>query len=166
MQIKAWFKAARSQGWQKAPSPAALVRLICSRQGCRQKITRPLSKPGPVPDPCPCEHVGQFARPVFAEYHRLAIELARRRKALGLSQEDVAAAAGLADGHVNKLEAFHRVPQFPTLQLWAATLGLQIQLRPAALPEATQRAIESRHEPLRETSHSRRTFDERQRQTG
>ncbi len=61
-----------------------------------------------------------------------------------MSQEDVGAASGLGDGHVNKLENFDRIAQFPTLQLWAQTLGLSIALCPASLPQSSARIIEQR----------------------
>tara|TARA_R110000851_G_scaffold22626_9_gene67012 strand:- start:548 stop:820 length:273 start_codon:yes stop_codon:yes gene_type:complete len=88
-------------------------------------------------------------------------ELVRRRRALGISQEDLSDAAGMADGHINKLEAFARTAQFPTLQLWAQTLGAEITLRAAPLPDATARAIERRPAPLRETSTQKALFDDR-----
>jgi transcriptional regulator with XRE-family HTH domain len=79
---------------------------------------------------------------------------------LGLSQEDINAAAGLADGHINKLEAFHRTAQFPTLQLWANTIGLSITVAPAILPPATTRAIERRPAPLRTSSTQMALFND------
>ncbi|MEM9584826.1 MAG: helix-turn-helix transcriptional regulator [Pseudomonadota bacterium] len=66
-----------------------------------------------------------------------------RRRALGLSQEDINHAAGLADGHINKLESFARTAQFPTLKLWADTLGLAITATPCALPPEINELIES-----------------------
>ena len=78
-------------------------------------------------------------------------ELVDRRRALGLSQDDIATAGGFADGHINKLEAFDCIAQFPTLQLWAQTLGLQTALMPVELPAATHRSIERRAIPLRST---------------
>lgn len=106
---------------------------------------------GSTPDRCDWPHVQQYAAPVFDRYRVLVDELAHRRRSLGLSQEDVGGSSGLADGHVNKLEAIHRVAQFPTLQLWASTLGLKLALVPAQLPSATIAAIENRPAPLRET---------------
>jgi transcriptional regulator with XRE-family HTH domain len=107
-----------------------------------------LSDLGPIPAPCAFDHSSLYAKPVFDEYRALVGNLARRRKQIGLSQEDLGAAAGLADGHINKLEAFARTAQFPTLQLWANTLGMELTLAPAPIPPATLRAIERRKAPL------------------
>lgn len=99
---------------------------------------------GTVPDPCGKPHNGQYARQTYLKYQHLVDELRRRRRLLGLSQEDVGAAAGLTEGHINKLESHARTAQLPTLQIWAETLGVEITISPAALPAATIRAIEHR----------------------
>lgn len=123
-------------------------------------MTLPLDNLGAAPSPCSLSHHGQYGAQAYARYTALVGELRRRRRALGLSQEDINAAAGLADGHINKLESFARTAQFPTLQLWAATLGGEITIAPAPLPDATARAIERRPEPLRETLSQRALFDD------
>lgn len=65
----------------------------------------------------------------------------------------IGAAAGLGDGHVNKLEALHRVAQFPTMQLWVSTLGTELTLVPTPLPSATIAKLENRRGPLRAPEH-------------
>ncbi|MGJ5621078.1 helix-turn-helix domain-containing protein [Sulfitobacter sp. MF3-043] len=103
-----------------------------------------LGKLGPAPDPCTLDHDKQYAKKVYDQYKSLVGELVKKRRALGLSQEDINAAAGLADGHINKLESFARTAQFPTLRLWAETVGLEITLAASRLPQATARAIDRR----------------------
>ena len=156
-----WIQAAKAQGWRQAPSDGRTICLVCARQGCSGKISVPIENLGPIPDPCQLPHAGQYAGPVFETYQALVSELARRRRSLGLSQEDVAAAGGFADGHINKLEALDRIAQMPTLQLWAQTVGCQITLQPCALPPATHRAIERRPAPLRQTNKQKALFDDR-----
>lgn len=120
-----------------------------------------MSNLGPVPPPCDLRHVGQYGAATYDLYAKLVEELKRKRRALGLSQEDINDAAGLADGHINKLEAFARNAQFATLQLWANTIGLEITVRAAPLPPATARAIERRPAPLRERQSQRALFDDK-----
>lgn len=151
MLIKEWLRRAKANGWDHTGSKGQTITLSCSKVGCPGCLTLPMMNLGPVPAPCDLPHSGQYAAPVIDEYHTLVDEMTRQRRSLGLSQEDVNAAAGLADGHIAKLESFARYAQFPTLKLWAQTLGLSLTLTPAPLPMATQRAIEGRQTPLRTT---------------
>lgn len=105
--------------------------------------------------------MGQYSTRVFEDYRQLVALLVSRRKQIGLSQEEVGAASGLADGHINKLEAFDRVARLPTLQLWAQTIGLQVNLAPCPMPDATLAAIERRVAPLREPKQMRLLTDDR-----
>lgn len=156
MEVAQWVQAAQKANWRVQSSQQGTLRLCCGAHGCKGIIVRSLSDLGPVPDPCGLDHTGLYAKPVFDEYRALVGDLARRRKQIGLSQEDLSAAAGLADGHINKLEAFTRTPQFPTLQLWAATLGMELTLAPAPIPPATLRAIERRKAPLMQKQKAKR----------
>ena len=83
------------------------------------------------------------------EYREFVRQMVERRIELGLSQEDLCFVTGLADGHINKLEAFDRIAKFPTLLIWASALGLSIKPLPADLPLATIRAMADRRAPLR-----------------
>lgn len=148
MRAKEWLKAAEANGWRVKSSRSLVLVLKCCRQGCPGTVTAPLDNLGHVPEPCTLDHVGQYSARTFETYRALVGQLVRRRRQLGISQEDLNAAAGLTDGHINKLEALHRVAQMPTLQLWAETLGLSLGLNPAALPEATMRTIARRAAPL------------------
>ncbi len=112
-----WIKQAEKNGWLLVDTRSRELVIRCCKQGCGNTKTIPIDNLGPIPAPCDRAHEGQYARAVFDEYTRLVAELQCRRRSLGLSQEDVNAAAGLADGHINKLEAFHRTAQMPTLQL-------------------------------------------------
>ena len=139
-----WIKEAQSAGWRVTSSRGGTLFLSCSREGCKGAQSIDLGKLGPAPEPCTLDHNKQYARKVYDEYKSLVAALVKKRRALGLSQEDINAAAGLAEGHINKLESFARTAQFPTLRLWAETVGLEITLAAAMLPPATARAIDRR----------------------
>jgi transcriptional regulator with XRE-family HTH domain len=62
-------------------------------------------------------------------FHRLAVVIRRRRTELGLSQEDVAHAMGVATRHYQKLEAGELNPTFMTLLKAAEAL----EIDPSAL---------------------------------
>jgi transcriptional regulator with XRE-family HTH domain len=148
MGVKDWIKQAEKNGWRVRSVNSLTISLKCSKQGCPGCVDVPLNNLGAVPDPCDLPHRKHYAARTFKAYEDLVEQLIRRRRSLGLSQEDVCAAAALADGHISKLEAFHRIGQLPTLQLWADTLGMSLTLAPAPLPNATIRAIENRPAPL------------------
>lgn len=144
MSATEWIKSAQAAGWRvKSASKLELV-LICAKPGCKGRKALPLDNLGPKLGPCALAHVGPYSAKVFGEYKGLVDQFRRRRRALGLSQEDTTAAAGMTDGYINKLEALDRVASLPMLQLWAETLGLQISTTPAPLPAATLRALEYR----------------------
>tara|TARA_R110000737_G_scaffold326768_1_gene340645 strand:+ start:559 stop:1137 length:579 start_codon:yes stop_codon:yes gene_type:complete len=144
MKSSQWINKAQLAGWRVTSAKDRTIHLQCSRQGCAGVLSLPLDNLGPAPGPCDLPHVGQYGAAAYDLYKGLVAQLVRKRRALGMSQEDINAAAGLSDGHINKLEAFARTAQFPTLQLWAATLGVEITLRPAPLPPATARTIDRR----------------------
>ncbi len=163
MGVKDWIKKAEGNGWRVHSADKLVLTLQCCKQGCDNRISMPLDNLGPEPEPCDQPHQFQYAAATFQAYENLVEQLIRRRRSLGLSQEDVCAAAALADGHVSKLEAFHRIGQLPTLQLWADTLGLSLTLSPAPLPNATIRAIENRPAPLQDRTskpRQKRLFDD------
>jgi hypothetical protein len=144
MQTRQWIKEAQLKGWRLASVSGLSMRLECSKHGCSGHKDLPLDNLGPVPEPCDKPHVQGYSQSTFDEYSGLVGELRRRRRQLGLDQTDLNAAMGVTDGYVNKLESLARVATFPTLQLWAQTLGLSISTAPAPLPPATLRAIEYR----------------------
>lgn len=144
METREWIKAAQKVGW-KVTVRGLAISLKCSKHGCPGAMTVPMDDLGPTPEPCNEQHFGQYSATVYENYRVLVAELALRRRSLGLSQEDICAASGLADGHINKLEAFARTAQLPTLQLWVQTLGLKMVLSPAPLPPATLAALS--HQP-------------------
>lgn len=139
-----WIKEAQSAGWRVTSSRDHTLHLTCSCLGCPGKLSLPLDDLGPTPESCALEHHGQYGAAVYDQYKELVAQLVRKRRALGLSQEDINASAGMAEAHLNKLEAFARTAQFPTMQLWAETLGLEITLAASPIPAATARAIEAR----------------------
>jgi transcriptional regulator with XRE-family HTH domain len=144
MKATEWINKAQLAGWRVTSAKDRTINLQCSRQGCAGSLSLPIENLGPTPAPCTMPHVGQYGAAAYDQYKLLVAQLVRKRRALGMSQEDINAAAGMSDGHINKLEAFARTAQFPTLQLWAATLGTEITLRPAPLPPATARTIDRR----------------------
>ena len=139
-----WIKEAQSAGWRVTSSRDHTLHLTCSCLGCPGKLSLLLDDLGPAPAPCDLPHVGQYGAPAYDQYKALVAQLVRKRRALGMSQEDINAAAGMAEAHLNKLESFARTAQFPTMQLWAETLGLEITLAASILPPATVRAIDRR----------------------
>lgn len=148
MDIEEWLKEAKANGWVAPYIRGGRLRLSCSKHTCSGRYRVDLDNLGEVPGPCEKRHVGQYSQAMFEPYRDLVRGLVARRHSLGLSQEEINAASGLTDGHINKLEAFDRVAQFPTLQTWASTLGLKINLEPVALPDATMRALKRRTSPL------------------
>ncbi len=144
MSAKDWIKSAESQGWRVERIKARVIHLRCSKRGCDGEMSLPMANLGPAPEPCNKPHIGNYSAMTFQEYANLVEELKRRRRSLGLSQEDITAASGLADGHINKLEAIQRRAGMPILQLWAQTLGLSVSLTPAPLPKRTLQLIEGR----------------------
>jgi transcriptional regulator with XRE-family HTH domain len=144
MGARDWIKAAEGQGWRVASVSGAVLRLHCDKPGCPGEMVLPLDNLGPVPDGCTLGHVGGHSRAAFASYQVLVEELRRRRRSLGLDQQDLTAAMGVPDGYVSKLESFARIASPPTLLLWAQALGLYVTTSPAPLPPATLRAIEQR----------------------
>jgi len=139
-----WISEAEKAGWRVRSANGSVLHLKCSCQGCPGEIKLPLANLGDLPGPCDLPHKGQYSRQTFDRYVAIVDELRRRRRLLGLSQEDLTDATGLIHGHINKLESHSRTAQFPTLQLWAETLGVRITLTPVPLPPATARAIEYR----------------------
>ena len=145
MMISQWKAAARKNGWlirSPADGCGSRLHLHCDKQGCTGSLILHVSNLGPVPEPCQRPHHKQFAADTFQLYRDTVTELRRRRVMLGLSQETLCAVAGLADGHINKLENMDRIARFETLHLWAQCLGLSLTLQPVALPKRTQQAIE------------------------
>ncbi len=144
MMFKQWVKLAERNGWRVIDVSGKEVRLGCECIGCTNTLVVPLANPGPEPSPCNRPHEAGYAVQTFDGYRDLVKELRRRRLSLGLSQFEVNAAAGLGDGHLNKLEAFTKVASPPTLILWCESLGLRLSVTPAKLPPSTVAAIENR----------------------
>lgn len=118
--------------------------LNCACDGCPGRAVVPIDALADPPGPCSLDHSHGVSAQTFAAYQDLAHTLQRRRVQLGLSQMDIDAAAGWADGYTAKLESEARIPRMPTLQLWAQAVGLEICTRPASLPAGTIRAINNR----------------------
>ncbi|HEX6968304.1 MAG TPA: helix-turn-helix transcriptional regulator [Micromonosporaceae bacterium] len=60
--------------------------------------------------------------------HPIVLALKGRRIALGLSQREVAAAAGTWQGRLTAWETGHAVPTLDSLTAWAAALGCELVL--------------------------------------
>lgn len=143
-EVKRWIKQAEQAGWRVSNVTATELRLACSKQGCKGHLVVSLNNPGPAPDPCQLEHVAGYSAAAFDDYRALVAILAKRRRALGLDQQDLNAILGMADGYVAKLESFARVATLPTLQLWAQCLGLELTASRTNLPPQTAAAIQRR----------------------
>jgi transcriptional regulator with XRE-family HTH domain len=75
----------------------------------------------------------------YGHQFELAGELARRRKALGLTQVQLAKRAGLQQSEVSRLERGESNPTWTTLQAVLAALGARLAIvdaRPPAPPRA------------------------------
>lgn len=69
----------------------------------------------PVPEAYAADHARSYSAVLFDQYRALVSELIRRRMDLGLSQDDLDAAAGWADGYTAKAETLARIAKTPTL---------------------------------------------------
>ncbi|HFD16866.1 MAG TPA: XRE family transcriptional regulator [Rhodospirillales bacterium] len=73
------------------------------------------------------------ARPHIAILHPDAVRirevLVRRRRQLGMSQEELDERLGCAERMVSKWECGRHAPTLGTLVAWAEALGLRIELR-------------------------------------
>lgn len=144
MLAREWIRKAQGQGWRVQQITGKSITMQCCKYGCKETLSLPMDNLGPIPEPCTAPHTGQYAAPTFEHYKTLVAELRRRRRELGLDQQDLCIAMGVTDGYVNKLESFKKTAQPPTLLLWAQTLGLTLTTAPTTLPAATLRAIEQR----------------------
>ena len=144
MNAKDWLKSAEANGWRLDAVKGGCLHMICGKLGCEGVKVVSYDNPGPKLKPCALPHRGQYSQRVIDQYDALVDVLRQRRRALGLSQEDVTQATGLSDGHINKLEALHRIAELPTLQTWAQSLGLVIAMLPSPLPAGTIRVIDER----------------------
>ena len=60
---------------------------------------------------------------------RMVSEIVKRRKLLGLTQEEVANRSGLTQAQVARLENSSQIPRVDTLMKVAITLGLKVNLK-------------------------------------
>lgn len=131
---KKWLHSIGQAGWVVIRNGGDRLHIRCGVQDCRNKRAIPI---GAKVRPCEWDHSGRFRQLGVERYEDLSEILRARRMRLGLTQEEASAAAGLADGHVSKLEADVRTSSLPTLILWANALGLDIRLVPAPIPSST-----------------------------
>lgn len=68
----------------------------------------------------------------IAQMAQLVNEIVRRRKSLGLTQNDVASRAGITQAQVARLENSHTVPSIETVIKVANALGLKLGFEEAA----------------------------------
>jgi predicted transcriptional regulator len=69
---------------------------------------------------------------VIGQLAQLVNEIMRRRKSLGLTQNDVATRAGITQAQVARLENSHTVPSMETVIKVANVLGLKLGFEEAA----------------------------------
>ena len=143
-ELKRWIRDAERNGWRVSGVTATELRLACAKQGCPGHFVVSLANPGPAPEPCGLEHVAGYSAAAFDDYRALIAVFVKRRRALGLDQQDLNAILGMAEGYISKLESFARVATLPTLQLWAQCLGLELTTSRSNLPAQTAAAIQRR----------------------
>lgn len=134
-----WTEAARDNGWN-VEEHGGLFRLTCMQKGCSGSVE--IAPGDPIPEPCKERHTHTWQE--MRAYRKIVARLRSRRRQIGLSQDDVSAALGMADGYINKLESFAKNASLPTLALWAETLGFSVSFQPTEFPPATKRALDSR----------------------
>lgn len=161
MNASDWIKKAELAGWRLDSVKGGSVVLACSKLGCTGRASASLDDLGNIPEPCAEQHRGNYGKTVYQDYAAIVTKLRQRRQAVGMSQEELTDATGLADGHINKLEAYHRTAQLPTLQLWARALGYEIALSPCELPAKSRAIISGRRKPLQQQDTTRGLFDDR-----
>lgn len=71
------------------------------------------------------------------DLHPLVAALRDRRRALGLSQDAVAARSGLTQACVSRYESGQRTPGLHSVQAYAAAVGLRLELVPAETQAVT-----------------------------
>ncbi|GAA4845501.1 hypothetical protein GCM10023310_24300 [Paenibacillus vulneris] len=76
--------------------------------------------------------LNETEKEVIEQMARLVSEITRRRKALGLTQTEVAKRAGITQAQVARLENSHTVPSMETVMKVALALGLKIGFEEAA----------------------------------
>ena len=74
--------------------------------------------------------ISEIEKKVIEQKARMVSAIARRRRMLGWTQEEVAARAGLTQSAVARLENSAQIPRFDTLQKVAFALGLRFELVP------------------------------------
>lgn len=136
---------AQKAGWLLFSSNREGLTFQCAHPGCHEAMFAPQSVVNRevMPEPCARQHVD--AQGVTVESYQDAMTvIADARRRLGVDQNDVGATAGLADGHVNKIEAGHRHCTLPVLLSLAATVGLSVVLAPAPLPKQAVALVSGR----------------------
>ena len=105
MQARQWIKEAQANGWILSRVSGPVLSIACAAHGCRAAKTIPIDNLGPIPEPCAAPHEAGHSRAAHDSYKGLVDHLRRRRRALGLDQQDLSDAMGVADGYVAKLES-------------------------------------------------------------
>lgn len=139
-----FIRETQMNGWRLWWANHNGLMFICGYQGCGGSVRIRDWREAAIPDRCDGEHINNFCAPAIYAYEDLVAELRRKRHLLGLSQEELGFGSGLADGHINKLEADGRTATLPTLLIWAGSLGYDITLTPAPVPPRILRMIESK----------------------
>lgn len=141
-----FIEAAQERGWVLFSSTPEGLTFRCARMGCEHArfVSQERVESGRTLAACQWEHRPGANRYAVPSYSEMVYLLREARWRMGLSQEELGACIGGADGHVNKLEVGDRRATMPTLLEWAQALGFDVVLMPAPLPKATLRAIERR----------------------
>lgn len=149
----AFIAETQRHGWLLVAATGEGLTFQCVREGCENSFFAPetLVRIGCLPDPCDWPHTKERARYTIECYDDLVHVLRCARRRYGIDQLETAETAGLASGHINKLESGARIASYETLFPWACTLGFSLVLRPAPLPPQTIKLIGDRvHQPMPE----------------
>lgn len=145
-----YTRAMRDRGWLLWSFREGRTSFMCSKLGCtgtrvvtETDIARARGR-ADLPKACRRRHWKGYSASLIGSQEQLQEHLRERRLRLGLSQEDIEGAGGFPVDHLGKLETLARVAQFPTMLLWAETLGYDIALIPKPLPDQVLAIIDQK----------------------
>lgn len=78
------------------------------------------------------DYKNDYEKKVISEMARLVVDIIKRRKALGLTQSEVAQRAGITQAQVARLETSSSVPSMETVIKVAIALDLTVDFKEAA----------------------------------
>lgn len=86
------------------------------------------------------DYKSEIEKQVISEMAKLVVQIVQRRKALGLTQTEVAELAGITQAQVGRLETSSTVPSIETVVKVAIALGMTVNLSSFEEQSAAQMA--------------------------